>query len=100
MNRALWTQTLTQTSCPAWPCPVCRKGSVALVQKSLVHKETIESKRAHKEEAWDPDWITFMFTAWGQCGHPSCKQEFAIAGKGGVETEFRQEDYEWAEYFS
>jgi len=101
MNRSIWTQTLTKTWCPAWPCPVCRKGSVALVQKSLVYKETVESKRAHKDETWDPIGITFTFTAWAECKNSSCRQEFAIAGTGGMSPELGVDgNYEWEEYFS
>jgi hypothetical protein len=73
---------------------------LALVQKSLVYKETVGSKRAHNDEAWDPEWIEYAFTAWAECRHPTCKQEFAIAGKGGVEPEIgADEDYGWEEYF-
>jgi len=101
MNRTLWIQTLSKHSCPAWPCPVCRKGTLALIPKSLVYKETVESKRAHDHEAWDPDWITYKFTAWAECRHPTCKQEFAIAGTGGVGPEFDADGgYEWEDYFS
>jgi len=100
MNRDLWTQPLSKSFCPAWPCPVCRKGSVALVQKSLICKETVESKRGHDDEGWDPTCVAFTFTAWGQCTHASCKQEFAVAGTGGVEPEFGPDDnYDWADYF-
>lgn len=101
MNRSLWTRSLGTNSCPAWPCPVCRKGTLALIPKSLVYKETVVSKRAHGHEEWDPDWVTHKFTAWAECRHPTCKQEFAIAGTGGVEPEFDAERaYVWEEYFS
>jgi len=101
MKRDLWTGYLTKDSCPPWTCPVCKKGVVALVPKSLLRKETIESKRAHNEDAWDPTNITFAFTAWGQCPESRCKQEFAIAGIGGVEPEFGPagDDWDWEEYF-
>lgn len=101
MNRSLWTQTLSKTSCPAWPCPVCRKGTVALVPKSLIYEETVESKRAHKHPEWDPDWIEYTFTAWAECRHPSCKQRFAIGGTGGVGPEIAPDGgFGWEEYFS
>lgn len=95
MNRSLWTQTLSKTS-----CPVCKNGSLAHVQKLLVYHETIESKGAHNHESWDPDWISYTFTAWAECRHPTCKQDFAIAGTGGVCPEIGADgDYEWEEYF-
>ena len=80
---------------------MCRKGNVALVQNSLVFKETVVSKRGHNDEGWDPTCVSFTFTVWGQCTHPSCKQNFAIAGTGGVEPEFGEENnYDWGEFFS
>lgn len=100
MKRSLWKQTLNKHWCPTWPCPVCRKESVTLVQKSLIYKETVESKRAHSHDAWDPDWIEYTFTAWAECKHQSCKQQFAIAGVGGVSPEQTEDGYEWEDYFA
>src|SRR5687768_6024596 len=84
MNRSLWKQTLSSVYCPPWPCPVCKKGTIALVPKSLAHKENVESQRSQGHEAWDPDWISYVFTAWAECRHPTCKQQFAVSGTGGV----------------
>src|SRR5690242_13641390 len=95
MNRSLWSETISKTYCPPWPCPVCRKGTVALVTH-----ETVESQRAHGWDGWDPDQITYAFTAWGECGHPPCKQRFAIAGSGSVGPEQDEEgNMDWEAYF-
>ncbi len=99
MNRSLWNQNLSKDWCPAWPCPVCRKESVRLVPNSLMHKETVQSKRAHGHDDWDPDWIAHTFTAWAECKHQSCKQQFAIAGVGGVSLEETEEGDDWPYYF-
>ncbi len=101
MNRSLWTESLTKVSCPAWPCPTCSKGSLALVQKSLTFKQTIESQRACRHAEWDPDWISYIFTAWAECQHPPCKERFAIVGIGGVEPAFGPEgETDWEDFFS
>jgi len=57
-----------------------------------VFRETAESKRQHDLEEWEPEWITYVFTAWAKCGYPSCGQECAISGTGGVEPEFDPEE--------
>lgn len=100
MDRSLWTSALTKTWCPAWPCPVCQQGTLALVPKSLTYKETIESKNAHDHEGWDPEWIGYTFTVWAECRHLSCKQQFAIAGTGGVGPELTEDGYQYEDYFS
>lgn len=87
--------------CPPWQCPNCRKGTVALVPKSLVYEETAQSIRGHKDPNFDPEWIKFSFTAWGKCSHAPCQQKFAIAGEGGVSPEYTsdQGDWDYDEYF-
>ncbi len=101
MKRSLWTQSIRKCGCPAWPCPICRKGTLTLVRKSLAYHETIESKRAHSHEDWDPDWISYTFFAWAECNDSSCMQKFVISGTGGVEPECGPEgSLEYEDYFS
>lgn len=99
MERFLWLNNLTRTFCPPWPCPVCRKGTLRLVPKSVMAKETDASIREHSDSSWDPEWIEYSFTAWAECIHPSCKQTFAIAGMGGVANEIGPEGFEIEDYF-
>jgi hypothetical protein len=74
---------------------------LALVKDSLNFKETVESVRSHKHEGFDFDWVAYVFTAWAQCTHPGCKQEYAIAGTGGVAPQMTADDkWEYEEYFA
>jgi hypothetical protein len=101
VKRLLWTQTLTQHYAPPWPCPACTRGILALVPKSLVYRETAESRHSHGQEDWDPEQVTHIFTAWLKCNHPTCGQEVVVSGIGGVETQYDPEenDMSWSEYF-
>lgn len=102
MNRHLWTRALSERSAPPWPCPACTKGTLALLPKSLVYKETVESERAHDDDGWDPDCIMYAFTAWLKCSHPPCGQQVAVSGIGGVEPEYDPAEggMDWSSYFS
>lgn len=100
-NRSLWIDSLTEVACPAWPCPVCRKGSLALIRDSMRHEETIRSIQAHDHDGWDADWIEYVFTAWAECRHPNCRQLFALAGTGGIGPGYDADgETEWNKYFS
>jgi hypothetical protein len=101
MNRSLWIKGIDKTYCPGWQCPSCTEGTIVLVPKSLAHAETILSVQGHDHSDFDPDWIQYSFTAWGQCSHASCQQKFAIAGKGGVSPEFTSDgrSWEYEDYF-
>lgn len=101
MKRSFWQETMTEISCPAWQCPVCNNGVLALVPKSLKYEETAASKRAHSHEDWEPEWLDYTFVAWAECKHPSCKQRFALAGIGGVEPQHDDEySFVLADYFA
>jgi hypothetical protein len=82
---------------------VCNKGTLALVSKSLVFAETVESRLAHGMEEWGPELIEYVFTAWAECRHPSCKQRFAISGIGGLDQQYVYDGedggFDWQEYF-
>lgn len=101
MNRDLWLQYTSKDACPPWICPACKKSNVSLLAKSLVHKETVESRSAHDRVQWDPDWIRYVFTAWAECLHSSCKQVFALSGTGGVSPEYDEDSGStvWEDYF-
>lgn len=71
-----------------------------MTKDSLTEHETAASKSARNHEAWDPDWIDYAFTAWAQCQHPKCKQQFSIAGTGGVGlVQTEDGNAEWEDYF-
>lgn len=84
-------QSLTENFCPPWPCPTCKRGVFTLHPKALIAKETIESQRAQHHPEWDPDWTSYVFTAWAQCNNPACKEECAIGGTGGLEPEYDED---------
>lgn len=101
MDRSLWNQSFGEHALPEWLCPVCHKGHTQLVPKSLRFEENVESRRQHDDEGWDPDWIEYTFTAWGQCSYARCKQLFSIAGTGGVGQYSTEDgDEETYSYFS
>jgi hypothetical protein len=74
---------------------------VVLVLESLRSKETVQSRLLHYEENWHETDADFLFTAWGQCNHTLCKEDFAIAGIGGLEPGYDQEDgsESWDKFF-
>lgn len=73
---------------------------LTLVKDSIIFKETVESVRSHGQDQFDFDWVMYIFTAWAQCLH--CKQEFAIAGTGGLAPQYisqDQDEWDYEEYF-
>lgn len=101
MKRELWTRSISKTYAPPWPCPACKHGTLRLQPSSLKAVETLGSRRAHGDPDWDPDWITYVFTAWLKCTDPRCGQEVAVSGSGGVEPTYDSEEGQsWEDAFT
>jgi hypothetical protein len=69
----------------------------------LAHKETVASKRAHDDEEWDPECVTYAFTAWVKCNQQSCGQEVVVSGVGGVEMSYDPDpegEVDFEDYFA
>ncbi|WP_341919462.1 DUF4145 domain-containing protein [Polaromonas sp. YR568] len=83
MNKVFWTTWFTEEACPAWPCPSCHAGSLALKPATFTQTATKESFADQEEQWWGPENVVYSFTAWAAC--KNCSEEFALSGIGGVE---------------
>src|ERR1035441_6331037 len=83
MNRAIWTESITEGCAPAWPCPTCRTGTLSIVGKSLVTKETASSRQTY-DVLGEPDVIRSTFSAWLKCNYGKCDDEVVVVGIGKV----------------
>lgn len=104
MERTLYKLTFTKDRSPDWKCPTCRVGLLRIVPKSFFHEETTESKRAKAHEAWDPDWIRYVFTALLRCTNDQCEDKVGVCGEGSVaidliETTSGEPEQVYADFF-
>jgi len=88
MDRNIWTEHITQYSCPKWPCRFCVTGHLLLDKESLRFEETVGSQAEHKHEAWEPDWTDYCFSAWATCSNIDCKQRYVLSGNGSIAQVF------------
>ncbi len=98
MDRALFSLQFTEHHIPKWPCPKCGSGHLTLVPASLIHKETPKSEKEHDHEAWDPDWIRYVFSCIFVCSDGLCNELISCCGMGQVAYfEYEDEDHEWVQ---
>jgi len=88
MNRDHFGGPFSKNSLPAWHCPTCGDGVLALEPNSLRKEETRDSKNARSHDAWEPDWIHSRFDAVLRCGSPNCRDVVMLLGHT-----------EWFEYY-
>ncbi|MDL5366091.1 DUF4145 domain-containing protein [Xanthomonas sp. NCPPB 2654] len=62
------------------------------------------SKEARSHEAWDPDWIEYVYSGILQCGNGNCGEFVANSGTGGVDIDVEidesgEPEQTWADFF-
>ena len=67
------------------PCPACGNGILMVKEGTFFSNETNLSAGAHSHEAWDPDWIEYLFSCLLVCS--TCADTVSCSGTGGV-TEY------------
>jgi hypothetical protein len=98
MDRTPYQLTFSIDHVPAWVCPTCFSGHLTLNKKDMVKSETVESLREHKHEAWEPDWVRYVFSCTFKCSNPKCQEPIACTGVGRVNAfEYEDEEFGWAQ---
>lgn len=92
-DREPWLAAFTRRSTPAWPCPICHDGKLALEKGTLLTRESAESKKSREQypEAWDTDWISGHFTALFQCTRPECLSPVTACGDYNVGHDYDED---------
>ena len=105
MDRKAYKLPFQENGRLRWLCPTCAKGVLRFKQDTFNFEETAESKKAHGHEAWDPEWITYVYSCLMECTNPACKEIIANSGFGSLLPfdVYDQEGFptkqEWKEYF-
>lgn len=92
VDKLMWISGLSRTDVPAYPCPRCRRGTLALEEKTLLTEETANSKANQKHEAWEPEWTEERFVCLLRCTSAKCGEIVAVSGKVSVEPTFDEDD--------
>ena len=93
VNQAIWRRAFPRDAFPGLPCPHCATGKMKLVKESLKVIEPAYSKAAHKDEDWDPDWVTERWDAQLTCDEKPCGEIVFMAGyTDWLESEWTEEE--------
>ena len=92
MNRQLYKIPFRKAGYTRWNCPTCGKG-VLRIKKDFFHtEETRESKRAHRHEAWDPDWIEYIYSCIFECSNKACQEQVSSSGTGFIDFDITYDE--------
>lgn len=78
MKRDKFRPPFLKGDLPAWQCPTCNEGVLAVEKKSYREEETSESKKWRGSENWEPDWTEERFSVLFRCSH--CQDPVFVVG--------------------
>jgi hypothetical protein len=84
MDRKLYKLPFPEGRSPDWMCPTCGKGVLRIKNGTFHREELRDSREAHSHEAWDPEWIRYVYSCLLECTNDQCKEIVANSGKGDV----------------
>jgi hypothetical protein len=89
MNRQHFTPPFSPISPPAWRCPACGEGALAVVKDSFRVEETANSKKYYGHSDWEPDWVEQQFSILFRCNR--CKEPVFAVGNTQLVEDFDEE---------
>lgn len=103
MDRKALKRKFTIERAPEWNCPKCEKGILKLKKETFAQEEPNHS-RNHQHDAWEPEWIEYVYSCLFYCSNTSCREVVASTGTGGVDwdvdyDEHGNQEQVWSDYF-
>lgn len=104
MDRKIFKVPFPKGMPPKWICPTCGIGVLQLHEDSFAVYERSDSKKAHNHEAWEPDWISYIYSCFLKCSNNDCAEMVTNTGTGSVESDQFYDEHgipqqEWFDYF-
>jgi len=75
-----------------YPCPTCNKGFLRVIKDTFHFKETKASSKEHQHEAWEPEWIEYIYSCLFECTNAACKDTVSSSGVGSVSQYYSYDD--------
>lgn len=92
MDRRTLKFPFTLENAPDWICPSCGKAPLR-IRKDSFAKEERRHSRDHSHEAWEPEWIEYVYACLLVCSDDQCKEVVASGGTGSVDWSVFEDEH-------
>jgi hypothetical protein len=103
MDRRLYKLPFSKEKPSDWICPSCRKGVLRIVQNSFHQSELRRSRELHGHDAWEPEWVEYIYSCVLECSNDQCKEHVASSGIGNLDVDVIYDRGEpeqvWSDFF-
>lgn len=92
--RDLWLTSFPDNEIPAFPCPLCDRGNLLYIKKSLQLKESDAASAAVGSGDITPFEVTSLFAMFLKCSVGKCGCVVSVHGEADLHERYGVEDYE------
>ena len=85
MDKQNFRRAFTSRNIPGYKCPHCLSGLLR-IDGEFKSLETEESRAQHKEEWWDPEYVSYVFSCTLKC--TTCNEVVFVVGSGWVSEDY------------
>lgn len=78
---------------PQWECPTCNRGILKGKEGSFLYTESKNSLYTRRDEAWEPEWISYIYSCQFICTNPECEDTVANVGTGSVDDDYTYDSH-------
>ena len=93
LDRKLLKLPFRKINSPDWVCPTCNKGILRIKEGTFHEEELRGSREAHSHEAWEPEWIEYVYTCLLVCSNDKCREVVANSGTGSVDWDIVEDEH-------
>lgn len=90
LDRKSLKRPFTKERAPDWICPTCRKG-VLRIKADTFHSDERRFSRDRSHDAWEPEWIQYVFSCLLYCTNDKCNEVVACSGIGSIDWSVEQD---------
>lgn len=78
---------------PDWVCPTCNRGILRIKEGTFQRVELRDSREARSHDAWEPEWIAYVYTTLLICSNDKCKEVVVNSGTGSVDWDIIEDEH-------
>lgn len=92
IDKRLLTSYFRQDQDAYWQCPTCSNGYLVIEKDTFRSRETAISQKGHKHYAWEPEWVSLIYSCMLKCTNGNCSERVASSGHGSLDWDIEEDE--------
>lgn len=92
IDKKLLTSYFKKNENAYWHCPTCSNGYLVIEDNTFSSRETAISQKGHGHYAWEPDWVSLVYSCIFKCTNKDCSEKVSSSGHGFLDWDIEEDE--------